>query len=94
MKAANCLLIPALFISKLIWAQDEKIVSEEPFFLHDSIFKRINIYDTAVSRRIEKEVMEKMISGLPLKEKVSMNGKHLLTWEQILILLQTKECHL
>lgn len=42
----------------------------------------------------KKVVLAEMISGLPLKEKVSMNGKHLLIWERTLILLQTKECHL
>jgi len=52
MKAANCLLIPALFIGNLIWAQDGKIVSKEPLFLHDSIFKRITVYDTALSMKL------------------------------------------
>lgn len=41
MKITNCLLIPVLFISSLICAQNGKIISKEPFFLPDSLFARV-----------------------------------------------------
>src|SRR6266536_2044264 len=52
MKIINLLLFPALFISNSIWAQDGKIISKEPFVLHDSIFKRINVYDATLSMKL------------------------------------------
>ncbi len=52
MKIIDLLLFPALFISNSIWAQDGKIISKEPFVLHDSIFKRINVYDATLSMKL------------------------------------------
>jgi alpha-beta hydrolase superfamily lysophospholipase len=50
MKIMNCLLIAALFISNLIWAQDGKIINKVPLILHDSTYYQVNKTDTAADQ--------------------------------------------
>ncbi|HEV8079774.1 MAG TPA: prolyl oligopeptidase family serine peptidase [Chitinophagaceae bacterium] len=52
MKITNCLLISALFISNLIWAQDGKIISKVPLVLHDSTYNQVNKSDTALGLKL------------------------------------------
>jgi dipeptidyl aminopeptidase/acylaminoacyl peptidase len=52
MKIINCLLISALFISNLIWAQDGKIISKVPLVLHDSTYNQVNKSDTALGTKL------------------------------------------
>lgn len=52
MRIATCLLIPAMFISNLLWAQDGKILSKTPFLVSDSVFTLINQHDTVFGSKL------------------------------------------
>ena len=52
MRISNFLIIPTLFISSFIGAQDGKIISKEPFHLHDSDVQLINRFDTALRSKL------------------------------------------
>jgi dipeptidyl aminopeptidase/acylaminoacyl peptidase len=54
MKAIRFLFFPALFISQIIFAQDGKIISQQPWTLPDSVYQRIRFIDSALLTKLKE----------------------------------------
>jgi dipeptidyl aminopeptidase/acylaminoacyl peptidase len=52
MKRTN-ILFPLLLISNLIFAQDGKIISKQPWILHDSVYKQIGLRDSSLNSKLK-----------------------------------------